>query len=377
MASPSARVSLGAKLIRWSRRQARNLPWRCALDPAPSRTGHTAGAPEPGGAGPYRIWISEIMLQQTRVETVIPYYRSFLKRFPRVKSLARSDRQSVLRVWEGLGYYSRARNLHRAAREIVSSFNGRFPRSAADWERLPGVGRYTAAAIASLAYNERAIALDANAKRILARIYAYQRALRGTRAERDLAVRFQSARGASAPGKFFQAMMDLGQLVCLPRQPLCSECPIASHCESKRLGIQNRLPLRPKPARIPHYDVTAAVILRSDKVLLARRPEGKILGGMWEFPGGKRERGESLPACLRRELREELGVSVRVLEPIAVVQHAFTHFRITLHVFRCDSMRGRPRPIDGAAVRWVRIVRLRLFPMGRADRIVAGRIADR
>jgi len=358
MPAPANKLPLGAILIRWSRRRNRHLPWRAARDP-------------------YRIWVSEIMLQQTRVEAVIPYYRSFLKRFPNLKDLARADVQSVLKIWEGLGYYARARNLHRAAKQVVAGADGRLPENASEWEQLPGVGRYAAAAIASLANGERAIALDANARRILARIYAYRREVRDARAERDLMERFQSARGRSAPGNFFQAMMDLGQLVCIPRRPLCAECAVTSRCESKKLGIQNRLPVRAKAARIPHYDVSAALILRFGKALLARRPEGKILGGMWEFPGGKREQGESLPACLRRELREELGVDARVREKFTTVQHAFTHFRITLHVFFCDRMRGRPRPIGVAEVRWVGISRLRSYPMGKADRIVAGQIADR
>jgi A/G-specific adenine glycosylase len=358
MPAPVNKTPIGAILIRWSRRRNRYLPWRAARDP-------------------YRIWVSEIMLQQTRVETVIPYYRSFLNRFPRVRDLARADLQTVLKIWEGLGYYARARNLHRAAKQVVASADRRLPESASEWKQLPGVGKYAAAAIASLANGEHAVALDANARRILARIYAYRREVRDARAEFDLMQRFQSARGRSAPGNFFQAMMDLGQLVCLPRRPLCAECPVTSRCESRKRGIQNRLPVRAKAACIPHYDVTAAVILRSGKALLARRPEGKILGGMWEFPGGNREQGESLPACLRRELREELGVDVRVREKLTVVQHAFTHFRITLHVFFCDRMRGRPRPIGVAEVRWVGISRLRSYPMGKADRIVAAQIADR
>jgi A/G-specific adenine glycosylase len=165
--------------------------------------------------------------------------------------------------------------------------------------------------------------------------------------------------------------MDLGQLVCLPQRPLCAECPIAGRCESTKRGIQNRLPVRETAAAVPHFDVTAAVMERSGRVLIARRPEGKLLGGMWEFPGGKRERGESLPRCLRRELMEELGVRVRVREKLIAVQHAFSHFRITLHVFRCDSLRGTPKPIGAAAVRWVPLSKLPKFPMGKADRTVA------
>jgi A/G-specific adenine glycosylase len=350
-------ASLSSKLTAWSRRQTRALPWRRTRDP-------------------YRIWISEVMLAQTRVETVIPYYRRFLKKFPTKKILARGKLQSVLTVWEGLGYYSRARNLHRAAVQIQTMLGGRLPRTAGEWEKLPGVGRYTAAAIAAVAHGEPAVALDANARRILARVYAYRRPVTGAQPERELAPLFQRMRGAAAPGAFFQALMDLGQLVCLPRRPLCLQCPIAQDCEAKKRGLQNWIPVRPKTALIPHHDVTAAVILRNGKVLIAQRPEGKLLGGLWEFPGGKRERGESLPACLRRELMEELGVSVRVREKQLAVEHAFSHFRITLHVFRCDSLRGNPKPIDAAAVRWVRIRDLRRYPMGKADRMAAARLMD-
>ncbi|MBN2085234.1 MAG: A/G-specific adenine glycosylase [Anaerolineales bacterium] len=370
-------ASLAVKIIAWSRRCVRPLPWRGVRGPAPSRAGKTAGAPEPGGASPYRIWVSEIMLQQTRVETVIPYYRRFLNQFPSLRALARASPQSVLKAWEGLGYYSRALNLHRAAVRIQKESGGRLPRTAAEWQRLPGVGRYTAAAIASLAFDEPAAALDANARRILARVFAYRRRIGDVRSQKELSTLYQRARGRAAPGAFFQALMDLGQLICLPRQPRCADCPVSKACIAFKRGWQDRLPVRPGRVAAPHVDVTAAVIFREDEVLIAKRPEGKLLGGMWEFPGGKAERGETLPECLRRELKEELGVSVRVCEKILAVQHAFSHFRITLHVFRCDRVRGRPKPIGAAAVRWARIRDLTRYPMGRTDRIVSRNIASK
>jgi A/G-specific adenine glycosylase len=347
-----------AKLIAWSRRLARRLPWRGTRDP-------------------YRIWISEIMLQQTRVETVVPYYRRFLRKFPSVKVLAKSKLRTVLKTWEGLGYYSRARNAHRTAGIIRAERGGRVPRTAAEWQALPGVGRYAAAAIASLAFGEPEPALDANARRILARLFAYRRRIGDERSQKDLAELYQKARGAAAPGAFFQALMDLGQIVCLPRSPLCAQCPVSSHCAAWKRGIQSRLPARAGSRSIPHFNVTAAVVLRGGKVLIAQRPAGGLLGGMWEFPGGKAERNETLPACLRRELKEELGVTVRVREKILAVPHAFSHFRITLHVFRCDTLRGTPRPIGAAAVRWARIRDLGGYPMGRADGIVAKRLSAR
>ncbi|MBN1438798.1 MAG: A/G-specific adenine glycosylase [Anaerolineales bacterium] len=346
------------KLIAWSRRLDRALPWRWARDP-------------------YRIWVSEIMLQQTRTETAAPFFRRFVRTFPTVKALAQSNPREVLKAWEGLGYYARARNLHRAAVLILKTRGGRFPRTAAEWETLPGVGRYTAAAIASLARDEPAAALDSNAQRILARLFAYRRRLGEGRSQKDLAALYAHARGSAAPAAFFQALMDLGQLVCLPRKPLCAKCPVSSHCKARQQGIENRLPVRAGSRPIPHVDVAAAIIRRAGRILIAQRPEDKLLGGMWEFPGGKAERNESLPDCLRRELKEELGISVRVREKLLAVKHAFSHFRITLHVFRCDAPRGRPRPISAAQVRWVRIRDLGGYPMGRADRIVARRLSAR
>lgn len=351
-----AKSIFAEKLLRRARTRARPFPWRRSRNP-------------------YRIWISEIMLQQTRVEAVIPYFLRFVKRFPSVRALAAARWESVLGMWEGLGYYARARNLHRAAKQISTERKGRLPQCADAWGTLPGVGRYTAAAIASLAYDEPAVALDANVRRILSRVFGYRRTVRDARADGDLTQRFVQARGSAKPSAFLQAMMDLGQGICLPRQPRCGECPVSSACTAFRSGWQNRLPVRPARRQVPFVDVTAALFIRDGKVLLARRPEGKILAGMWEFPGGKRERGEGLAACLRRELREELGISVRVGRKFTAVDHAFTHLRIRLHVFQCDSLRGKPRPIGAEAVRWVNIRDLSKYPMGKADRMVSDQIA--
>jgi A/G-specific adenine glycosylase len=320
---------------------------------------------------PYALWVSEIMLAQTRVTAAIPYYQKFLRLFPDVHSLASARLSRILRAWEGLGYYARARNLHQAARIIVQEHCGRFPRDVHGWENLPGVGKYTAAAITAFAYGDAAAALDANVRRVLARIYFCRGSLIGTRAERKLEACYSNARGSLRPGTFLQAMMDLGQIVCLPKEPRCEACPVAVFCLAKSRGWQNRLPHKEPAKRIPHYQVAAAAIIRGGQVLLAQRKREDLLGGMWEFPGGKQEPGETLEACLRRELREELGVHVRVREPLLRVPHAFSHFRITLHLMRCDGLRGTPRPLEAAAVRWVSVSDLGKYPMGRADRIAA------
>jgi A/G-specific adenine glycosylase len=322
----------------------------------------------------YRIWISEIMLQQTRAETVIPYYRRFLRRFPTVRKLASARENSVLRVWEGLGYYTRARNLHRAA--AILAKRRAFPRKSTEWGDLPGVGRYAAAAIGSLAWDEPAVALDANVRRILARYHGYRRSVRDSRADSELAGYFLNNRGAARPGIFLQALMDLGQQVCLPRRPVCPACPVAAGCMARLRGWQERLPVRAARVPVPFADVTAAVLRRGGAVLLTRRPAGKALAGMWEFPGGKRERGETLESCLRRELREELGIRIRVGRKIAAVDHAFSHLRIRLHAYESILLGGKPQPIGVSAIRWVPITRLREYPMGKADRRIARLLQD-
>jgi A/G-specific adenine glycosylase len=346
-------TAFAQKLLRWSRAHARPLPWRGARDP-------------------YRIWISEIMLQQTRVETAAPYFLRFIRRFPTLRRLARARLESVLREWEGLGYYSRARNLHRAAGMLASRRT--LPREYEAWCNLPGVGRYTAAAVVSLAWDDPAVALDANVRRILARYHGYRPSVRGSSAEIALERFFRGDRAAAKPGAFLQALMDLGQQVCLPRSPDCPACPAASECVARIRGWQERLPARAARPSVPFADVTAAVIRQGDRVLLAKRPPGKVLAGLWEFPGGKRERGETLEACLRRELREELAVRVCVGRKIATVDHAFSHLRIRLHAYQAAIAGGVPRPVGAAAVRWVRIFDLRKYPMGRADRRIADRI---
>jgi A/G-specific adenine glycosylase len=345
-------LSFSASLKLWRREHARHLPWSGTRDP-------------------YAVWISEIMLAQTRVAAVIPYYLLFLKKFPDVNTLAHSRVEQVLKIWEGLGYYRRARDLHAAARQIVNQQNGQFPRDAGAWEKLPGVGKYTAAAIAAFAFGEKTPALDANVRRILARVFCYHRSSAGSQADRALGDFYTQARGTLRPDMFLQAMMDLGQKICTPRVPRCDDCPVAEFCLAKKRNLQNRIPRKKVVRLLPHYQVTAAVLYRGERMLLAQRKMDALLGGMWEFPGGKQERGETLETCLRRELFEELGVHVRVGELLLKVPHAFTHFRITLHVFRCDNLRGTPKPLDAATVRWVRLADLHRFPMGKADRVVA------
>lgn len=340
------------RLLAWYTLNARALPWR-------------------GHADPYAVWVSEIMLQQTRVDTVIPYFERWMKRFPIIKDLAKAEEQDVLHSWEGLGYYSRARNLHRAAREVMSRFGGQLPASLGDLESLPGIGRYTAGAIGSMAFGLDAPALDGNLRRVLARVFNLAMPIRSPEGEQALARLLVEHLPAGQAGDFNQSLMDLGATVCLPRSPDCEHCPIADICQSRQLGIQEQRPVMAERRAVPHYTVTAAVIQRGGQLLIAQRPPDGLLGGMWEFPGGKQEPGETLAECLEREIREELGTAVTVGAEVGVFRHAYTHFKVTLHAFYCTLAEGEPRPVEVSALRWVEADDLATFPMGKIDRQIS------
>jgi len=339
-----------AVLLKWAKKNSRDLPWRA----------------EP--RDPYHVWISEVMLQQTQVATVIPYFRRFIERFPTPETLAAAPLDAVLKVWEGLGYYARARNLHRAALQIVAECGGRLPDTVEGWLELPGIGRYTAGAIASLAFGRAAPAVDGNVKRVLCRLYAMRADPRQPAVERALWTLAEANLPKGQAGRWNEALMELGATVCLPRSPRCDECPLAATCRARALGLQDKLPARAIKKRTPHYDVSAAVIRRRGRILVAQRPLGGMLGGLWEFPGGKRERGESLQECLRREIQEELGVEIKVGQPVTQVQHAYTHFRITLHAFECTLLSGQPKSLQVADWRWVRLEEMERLAFAATDR---------
>jgi A/G-specific adenine glycosylase len=312
------------------------------------------------------------MLQQTRVETVIPYYERWMRRFPSLTDLAQATQQEVLAVWEGLGYYGRARNLHRAAQLVAQEWGGQLPSDPQALRKLPGIGRYTAGAIASIAFGLNEPALDGNIRRVLARFFNVTLPARSPAGER----RFWQLAGEHLPpgraGEYNQAMMDLGAAVCTPRAPDCPSCPLAPGCQALRLAVQEQRPVTQIKPAAPHYTVTAAVISRGGRILIARRPPEGLLGGLWEFPGGKQLPGEGLQACLQREICEELGVQIDVGELLGVYRHAYTHFRVTLHAF-CCALTGReqPQPLGVSDLRWVGEDELPAYPMGKIDRHIA------
>ncbi len=342
-------------LLEWYSCHARRLPWR--------------DRPEP-----YRVWVSEIMLQQTRVETVMGYFERWMEHFPTLESLAIASEQEVLKAWEGLGYYSRARNLHRAARQVIEKYAGRIPETLTELEKLPGIGRYTAGAIASIAFGKDAPALDGNIRRVLARVFNVAVPARSPEGERQLWKLAAETLPHGRAGDYNQALMDLGSSICTPRAPACLICPIAAYCQAHALGLQEARPvLEAKPAT-PHYTVTAAVIYRDGLVLITLRPSSGLLGGLWEFPGGKIEPGETLEQCLQREITEELGVPISVGEPFGMYRHAYTHFKVTLHAFRCQINGHEPQALHASEIRWVAMHELASYPMGKIDRQIARRI---
>ena len=348
--------ALARRLLAWFARSARDIAWRR------ERT-------------PYRVWVAEVMLQQTQVETVVPYYGRFLARFPTVQALAQSPLEEVLKIWEGLGYYARARNLHAAARQVVTQQNGQLPDTFEELLALPGVGRYIAGAVASIAFGRDVVAVDGNARRVLSRVFGIREDVTRAAVQRRLEALATDLLPLGQAGVFNEALMELGAIVCLPQTPRCDRCPLRDLCWAYAHGQPEALPVRRPRKRVPHYDVAAAVTIGADgRVLVAQRRADDMLGGLWEFPGGKREPGETLPECLIREMREELGVEVEVTEgdsPLIVIKHAYTHFRITLHAFRCQLVSGEPRCLDCAAFRWVDVAELDALPMSVVDRKVA------
>ena len=321
---------------------------------------------------PYKIWVSEILLQQTQVETVKPYYERFIKLFPSVQALAAAKEDQVLKAWEGCGYYARARNLHRAAKLVAE--RGEFPVRAEEWRKLPGIGAYTAAAIASIAYGEAVPVVDGNVERVLARVMCWRNS--------KLEIRNSSQKAAEkimrvaveeklAPGDVNQALMEIGATICKPRAADCPSCPLNRECRATlRLADPTILPIKTPAKKIPHYDVTAAIIRKGGKMLITKRPSEGLLGGLWEFPGGKREPNESLEACLEREIMEELGIVIRVQDQMAKVKHAYSHFRITLHAFNCTHASGRVQTLGVADYKWVKPEELKEYAFPKADRVI-------
>jgi A/G-specific adenine glycosylase len=338
-------------LLKWFKKNGRDLPWRKTRDP-------------------YAIWVSEIMLQQTQVATVIPYYHKFLKSFPTVRRLAKADLSEVLTVWEGLGYYSRARNLHRASQIVMNCFQGILPGSLKELLSLPGIGRSTAGSILSIAFHREAPILDGNVRRVLSRLYAISGSPEDRKTDQCLWEISESLVPKGLSNPFNQALMDLGSLICTPQGPQCGRCPVQHVCRAKATGKPEKFPLKKKKKAIPHVEAVSAVIKKNGKVLLNQRPPSGLLGGLWEFPNWRIEEKERLRLRLRlrKYVKEKMGMDVKAKELIGIFHQTFSHFKLTLHVFLCEAMDGNGKG------KWVSIRKLHLFPMPRIHRRIAEKI---
>jgi len=350
------------KLLAWYRENQRTLPWR-----------------GPFRSDPYTVWVSEIMLQQTRVETVIPYFERWMRLFPDVRALAGASEQKVLNAWEGLGYYSRARNLHKAAKIVVDHHNGEIPRDLVELRKLPGIGRYTVGAIASIAFNMDVSALDGNIKRVYSRLFDISEPVDSPAGEKILWKLADENLPKRQAGDYNQALMDLGAMICVPKNPRCMICPVVELCKARQNGMQEQRPvMKPKKA-VPHYIHAAGVIIKGGKVLLAQRPSKGLLGGMWEFPNGRitpkggansdpaNELAKAVKMGYKLGLRVQRGGNLQNKKALGVVQHAYTHFKVTVYPFECELVSMS----KNKNLRWISLKDLDNFPMGKIDRQIA------
>lgn len=338
-------------LLTWYNRYKRNLPWR-----------HTKN--------PYHIWISEVMLQQTTVNTVIPYYQRWIKTFPTVLDLAKAPLQQVLKSWQGLGYYNRARNLHKAAAIVVNDYQGRLPQDPLLVRGLPGFGPYTTGSVLSIAYNQPLTIIDANIRRVAMRLMAIK-AHADPRQDKIIEGFLKKLLPSSRAGDFNQAFMELGALVCRHKEPLCNLCPLKKFCRGYALGLQEIIPT-PQKKVMRDIDAVVAVIERGGRYLIQKRSsDGSLLADLWEFPGGKIERGESNIAALKRELKEELGVDLAATKHLFDVKHFYTQFRVNLSVFACQP---KAYPAVNGHRKWAGLKDFHRYPMPSGSAKIVDRL---
>jgi len=354
----------------WEAHGRHTIPWK-----------RTASGARPGPSetlDPYPIWVAEVMLQQTQLQVVLPYWQRWMAAFPSLEGLAAAEEHDVLLLWQGLGYYSRARRLHQGARKLLATWHADprpaadpWPRSLEGWLALPGIGRSTAGSILSSAFDLPVAILDGNVKRVLARLIASPRP-----PARQLAWFWRLSElllDPQRPRAFNQALMDLGATVCTPRNPGCGACPWRGYCAAYAAGHPAAYPVKNAPRELPFQVIGVGVVLNAaGEVLIDQRLNEGLLGGLWEFPGGKQELGESIEATIARELREELAIEAEVGEELIVVDHAYSHKKLRFVVHLCSWQSGDPQPLASQQVRWVRPERLNEFPFPAANaRIIA------
>ena len=334
-------------LLEWFKIHQREMPWRGIDDP-------------------YKIWVSEVMLQQTQVKKVVAYYERFIAKFPDVQHLAEAHLQDVLKVWEGLGYYARARNLHKAAQIIIKEYDGKIPKNYATFRKLPGIGDYSAAAVHSIAFNEPYATVDGNIKRVLARLLLIDAPINDASSAKLFQQKADKLLDQKEPGLFNQAMMELGATVCRPQSPTCLVCPVNLFCGAFQTARQDEFPIRLKREKVPEHHMVAGVIYKGSEVLIVQLPLEGLLGGLWEFPNGQIAENETAETACFRHIADTVNLSVHNLKYLTRVKHAFTHFKIIVEVYTCDYQSGEVflnGPIDA---KWVKLSELKDYPLPRA-----------
>lgn len=334
-------MTFATPLLRWYKKAGRDLPWRKTLDP-------------------YAIWVSEIMLQQTQVVTVIPYYHRFLAAYPTVQSLANASLNDVLKLWQGLGYYTRARSLLLAAKSVVGSLGGIIPSTEKELLSLPGIGKSTAGDILNIAFGQRHPMLDGNVQRILVRYFCIAKDPKENKVNEKLWRLSESLLPKRNVDQYTQAMMDLGATICLPKTPKCDCCPVSISCQGYQKGLQNKLPIKVIKKKTPHYDYVCAIFQKGDKVLIKKRKETGLLGGLWEFPGGRIN--DPVLLSPHHIIKKEVGQTVALTALGFEIKHAFTHFKMTLHLFSGRIHKSRM----ALPLKWVFINELKEYPFSSA-----------
>jgi A/G-specific adenine glycosylase len=338
-------------LLDWYGREGRDLPWRHSRDP-------------------YRVWLSEIMLQQTTVAAVVPYFKRFLERFPTLEALASASLDEVISLWAGLGYYSRARNLHRTAQQLVAEQDGLFPKHLDALTALPGIGRSTAGAILSIAFDQPAPILDGNVRRVLVRLFAWLEDPRSGRAEKQLWSWAELLTPAESSHDYAQAIMDLGATVCTPRDPNCQCCPLRGLCQAHKQGLTATLPVARKKQKIPVRYQVALIIYSSERILLRQRPAEGFLGALWEFPTADLAAGQK-PERASASLLSDLDLRGTIVES-GEVQHAYSHFKLKLTVFRVEA-EVATRVSDSGEYRWSSESEFKKLPLHGAHKKAYGK----
>ncbi len=335
-------------LLQWFEIHHRKLPWRETKDS-------------------YCIWVSEVMLQQTQVKKVLEYYQKFVDKFPDAQSLAEADLQDVLKTWEGLGYYARARNLHKATKVVAQEFGGEIPADYATFRKLPGVGEYIAAAVQSIALDLPYAVVDGNVKRVLARLFLIHSPVNQSASRTIFREKADLLLDHNAPGIFNQAMMELGATVCRPNSPICIVCPVNTLCRASQTARQDEFPTHRKSKPIPEYHIVAGIVYKDDQILITQRKPDGLLGGLWEFPSGEIKADETAEQACCRIIREEVNLLVEPTEYLTRVKHAYTHFKIVMDVFCCRYQSGEVALNDPVDYRWITVDQIDQFPFPRSN----------